>query len=138
MISVVARRSRKTLTQCILIHRSPELVFDALCCVGNLSQWSWFHDVTPVDANLYQAEGPEGACRFFWIEDKKRMRLVLHHTGHEDSPCLVLSVSGSGGVSLVHCQYSSHNMSTPCRQHITQQTLALKQWIESAPVEAAK
>lgn len=129
------KRVRESVTDSISVNRTPEVVFDFLRCVGNVSRWSWFRNVNPVEANLYQAEDPDGVCRFFWIEDKRRLRLILHHTGHKDSPCLVLSVSTANTGSVVHFQFSSYKISAPCRQQLVMQMNAMKAAIESLPSE---
>jgi hypothetical protein len=100
-----------------------------------VSSWSWFRNVVPIDANLYQAEDLDGVCRFFWTEDRRHLRLILHHTGHKDSPCLVLSVSGANEGSVVHFQFSSYKISAPFRRQLVTQMNAMKAAIESLTIE---
>ena len=127
---MVADRTRKTINESAEITQPPELVFDYIRSVGNLSRWSWFRNVRRLEANLYQAEDLEGICRFFWIVDIGRRRVILQQTGHKDSPSLVVSITGNTVGSHVLAQYSSFRISTTQRHQLTQQMAAIKKLVE--------
>lgn len=126
-------RTRKAINESIWVSRPPDIVFDFVRSVGNLSQWSWFRNIRPLEANLYQAEDIEGICRFFWIVDSGRMRVILQQTQNKDSPTLVVSITEEDGGSQVCSQYSSFRISTTQRHQLTQQMAAVKKLVEAHP-----
>ncbi|MBI2821232.1 MAG: hypothetical protein HYX74_03315 [Acidobacteria bacterium] len=130
---MVLVRTRKIISGCIQVARPPEVVYSFIRSVSNLSGWSWFRNIRSIEANLYQADDIEGTCRFFWIEDNGRQRVILQQTQHKDSPTLVVSITGGEGTSQVHSQYSSFRISATQRHQLTQQMLALKKLLEDNP-----
>lgn len=129
---MVSARTRKTITESVPVTKPPGVVFDFVRSIGNLSRWSWFRNIRPVEANLYQAEDIDGTCRFFWIEDSGRRRVILQHTQHKDSPSLVVSITGDEGESRIHSQYSSFKISATQRHQLSQQMLAIKRLVEGS------
>ena len=130
---MVADKTRKTINESVEISRPPEVVFDFVRSVANLSRWSWFRNIRPLEANLYQAEDLEGVCRFFWIIDSGRKRVILQQTQHKDSPSLVVSVTGVGPAAQVRSQYSSFRITATQRHQLTQQMSAIKKLVEEHP-----
>jgi hypothetical protein len=124
-------RTRKAINESIRVSRPPGVVFDFIRSVGNLSRWSWFRNIRPLEANLYEAEDIDGICRFFWIVDGGRMRVILQQTQNKDSPSLVVSITEEGGSSQVRSQYSSFRISTTQRHQLTQQMSAIKKLVEA-------
>lgn len=128
-----ANRTREAICESVQIAQPPEAVFSFVRSIGNLSRWSWFRNIRPLEANLYQAEDIDGTCRFFWIEDDVRRRVILQHTQHKDSPSLVVSISENESGSKIYSQYSSFRISATQRHQLTQQMLAIKRLLEENP-----
>jgi hypothetical protein len=111
----------------------PDAAFTFVRSVENLGRWSWLRNIRLLEANLYQAEDIEGTCRFFWIEDGARRRVILQQTQHKDSPSLVVSISPGESGSTLHAQYSSFRISATQRHQLAQQVLTIKKFLEENP-----
>lgn len=130
-------KARKTFYGCVRVAQPPDSVFESIRAVAKLDQWSWFRNIRRIEANLYQAEDPDGTCRFFWIEDAERRRVILQQTQHTDSPCWVISVSGNGSASQVESQYSSFLISPAQRRHLIGQLSAIQKLLEQTSLASA-
>lgn len=129
--------SRKAFYGCVRVAQPPDSVFESIRAVAKLDQWSWFRNIRRIEANLYRAEAPDGTCRFFWIEDAERRRVILQQTQHKDSPCWVLSVSGTGSTSQVESQYSSVRISSAQRRRLIRQLSAIQELMEQSDLASA-
>lgn len=129
---MAAVRKRETISESIEISIAPAVAFEFVRSVDNLRRWSWFRRVRPVDANLFQAEDSEGPCRFFWIEDAARNRVIIQKTHHKDSPCLVLSVGDSKGGTRLDAQFSSFRITATQRLQLAEQSKAIKRLLEQS------
>jgi len=119
------------------VAQPPASVFEFVRTVANLGRWSWFRNIRRIEANLYQAEDGDGTCRFFWIEDAERRRVILQQTQHKDSPCWVISVSGNGSASQVESQYSSFLISPAQRHYLIGQLSAIQKLLEQTNLASA-
>lgn len=115
----------------------PDSVFESIRAVAKLDRWSWFRNIRRIEANLYRADDPDGTCRFFWIEDAERRRVILQQTQHKDSPCWVLSVSGTESTSQVESQYSSVRISPAQRRRLIQQLSTIQKLVEQSGLASA-
>ena len=123
---------RETISESVEIGIDPAAAFAFIRRIENLQRWSWFRRIRSEEANLFQAEDAEGPCRFFWIEDATRHRVILQKTHHKDAPCLVLSIGGRGHKTRLEAQFSSFRITPTQRLQLAEQSKAIKRLLEQS------
>lgn len=125
-------RTRKTFYGSMRVAQPPEVVFEFLRSIENLHCWSSCKQIRQIEGNLYQADESGCSCRFFWIVDPARRRVIQQHTENTDSPSLVISISGVNCSTQIEFQYSSFTITARQRRQLASEISAIQQLLGQA------